>query len=394
MDIIYAQESIPETMTKALYLAGPIAYDPHGHNWRKEALTFLEEKQYDGIVYYPIARNENPPEDWTAHIQWEQQAIQRSDIIVFWIPESLSSIPQNFLIGIEFGKYLPGRNIIVGCTQKTVANEIFKYFADQNNIFVFPTLTESLVKAIEQIGKGAERKGGETKVPLHLWKQDHFQNWLKAQKRAGNRLDDVFSIALQFWVNPTLPLYWGMHVNLFITAENRHKSNEIVVSRPDIKHVVAYYRPNDKNFWNIEVVLIREFRSTATTSDGFIREIPGGSSYKEKSAKQTAVEEFQKETGMQIEVERLVPLSPRQVAGTTTAHKAYIFALELTEKEIADIKQQRGKRFGNENETEQTYPEVYTVKDLLEIPYTDWSNLGMLFMALYNTEKDSHLNNV
>jgi 8-oxo-dGTP pyrophosphatase MutT (NUDIX family) len=172
-------------------------------------------------------------------------------------------------------------------------------------------------------------------------------------------------------------------VDVYVAAENRNKSSEIVISRPDIKHTVAYYRPEQADVLDTEIVLMREFRSTATTPDGFIHEVPGGSSFKQVDPEFAAAKEFFEETGIKIAPERLIPLGARQLAGTTSAHKAFGFKLEMTAEEMARIKSRQNQAFGNTSETELTYVEVYTVHQLLNDPITDWCNLGMIFAALY-----------
>lgn len=390
MDIIYAQEPFPQTVTKTLYLAGPSPRTTTALNWRQEALQILNEKNYDGVVYVPLDRNGGFPQDVTKQLSWEQTAMDRSDIILFWVPRDLEQLP-GFTTNIEFGQRVKGRNIILGFPQHAPKMHVLEYLARENFVPVAHELPQALTLAFEKLGDGAVRAGGETHVPLHLWNLPHFQNWLQAQQGVGNRLDEVYSIELQFGVGSqqAFLLYWGMHVNLFVAAEQRHKSNEIVLSRPDIQNIVAYYQPEEKNFLDAEIILIREFRSTATTGDGFIYEVPGGSGFKPIDPETSAAKELQEETGIKIDPNRLVHLPSRQLAGTTTAHRAHVFSLKLTEAEITSIKQQQGQSFGNTNETEQTYPEVYKVQELLENPYTDWSNLGMIFMALYHSEGDN-----
>lgn len=74
--------------------------------------------------------------------------------------------------------------------------------------------------------------------------------------------------------------YWAAHVDIYVAAESRNKSNEIVIGRPDIKHTVGFRRAVD--LLDTTVVLVQEFRSTASTQDGFIREVPGGLGFQAK----------------------------------------------------------------------------------------------------------------
>jgi len=47
---------------------------------------------------------------------------------------------------------------------------------------------------------------------------------------------------------------------MYIKSEDRHKTNEVVLSRPDISTVVGYL-PHSDDLMETEVVIVREFRS-------------------------------------------------------------------------------------------------------------------------------------
>lgn len=221
---------------------------------------------------------------------------------------------------------------------------------------------------------------GEKQVPEQIWKLDHFQSWLCAQKRAGNRLDG-FKPVFEFYVaNGKFLFMWGAQVDVYVAAEKRNKSNEIVVSRPDIKHVVMF---NETLFGNAHVVMVREFRSPAATPTGFILESPGGSSYKPgEAARDTAANEVHEETGIRLDPERMVVVGARQLMGTMSAHKAHVYAVKLTDKEMEQIGKNTGEMFGEEDSSEQTYLEIHSMKELLSNPTTDWSTLGMIAASI------------
>lgn len=219
-----------------------------------------------------------------------------------------------------------------------------------------------------------------SEVPDDIAQTPHFKAWFSAQEAAGNRLDGVKVVFTFYVAGGKFLLYWGMQARVWVESEQRYKENEIVISRPDIKHTVALHRAEDP--LDSKVVLVREFRSTASTGDGFIHEVPGGSGFKPANPASDAAKEFAEETGVEIEADRLSLMDTRQVAGTTTTHKAHCFLLELDDAEIAAIEERAGETHGNEGESEMTHVEVYTVRQLLEQPITDWSNLGMIFSAL------------
>jgi len=219
---------------------------------------------------------------------------------------------------------------------------------------------------------------GEMQVPDIVWNLPHFQSWLNAQKAAGNRLDGFKTV---FLFPEHKPFFWSGHVNVHVGAEGRNKVNEIVISRPDIMHIVLLHRSlrlTDK----IRAVLVREFRSPATTDNGFILETPGGSSPKGDHPLHVAVEELAEETGLLISPNRLVPLGTRQLMGTMSTHRAHVYAALLDEQDMDRALAEVGKPHGNEGDSERTYVEVHDVSDLLREPTTDWSTLGMIYAAI------------
>jgi 8-oxo-dGTP pyrophosphatase MutT (NUDIX family) len=386
MQVIYAQEVLPEKTMATIFLAGPSPRNSETISWRDEFLTLLEKAGYDGHVFVPLPRDGNFPSNYLKQATWEQQAQDRADVIVFWVSRDLESLP-GFTTNVEFGQRVAGRNIVLGFPEGAPKTRFLSFLAERNFVDCFNVMISVVEAALRKIGQGAERCGGECEVPLHIWRLASFQSWLQTQKAAGNRLDGA-KVELTFGVGPRREhvLYWAIHANIYVASENRNKSNEIVIGRPDIKHVVAYRR-NGNDFLDTEVILIKEFRSTANTADGFIREVPGGSSFKAETAKVTAAGEFHDETGIRIDEDRLVEFLPRQLAGTTTVHRAHCFSLVLTEEEIRFAKEQVGKINGNAAETERTYVEVYKLRDLIERTITDWSNLGMIFSVVTQSNK-------
>ena len=338
MQVIYAQEDFPEIVEKTLFLAGPSPRSEEHPNWRIKALEILEQKGYDGVVFTPLLRDEmfspstslRTGKGYKAQINWEQAAMNRSDIILFWVPRDLRTLP-GFTTNIEFGQKVRNCNVVLGYPPQAPRTSFLGYLAERNFVDYAETLDGTVDLALQKIGQGAKRVGGECEVPLYLWNLPHFQSWIQAQKHTGNRLDGcIVELAFGVGSQKAFILYWVAHVNVYVASENRNKSNEIVVGRPDIKHVVAYYRPEHADILDTAIVLVREFRSTATTPDGFIHEIPGGSSFKPVEPEVAAAKEFFEETGIEIAPERLIPLGARQLAGTTSSHKAHTFKLEMT----------------------------------------------------------------
>jgi hypothetical protein len=97
--------------------------------------------------------------------------------------------------------------------------------------------------ALGPLESGARRVGGQRHVPLQIWRTEAFQSWLAALEGAGNELGE----ARQEWIHRVGPchehmLFSVLQAVVFVTAEDRLKSNEVVLSRPDVASVVAYRR--------------------------------------------------------------------------------------------------------------------------------------------------------
>ncbi|OGL63339.1 hypothetical protein A2839_04820 [Candidatus Uhrbacteria bacterium RIFCSPHIGHO2_01_FULL_47_10] len=138
-----------------------------------------------------------------------------------------------------------------------------------------------------------------------------------------------------------------------------------------------------ENILDTEIVIVREFRSTASLGDCFIREVPGGSSWKpSEDPFTTGAHELSEETGFSVAPSRLKYLGARQVAGTFSTHCAHVLMCEFDAEEISLMRKQEGVAHGVETDSERTYVEIYTVRELLEKQLTDWANLGMILTAL------------
>lgn len=396
MNVVYALEEPPESFTSAIFLAGPSPRHPDHPNWRIEAIKLLEEMSYDGVVFIPLTRDNAWEHSYSNQLDWETKCLNMADVIVFWVPRDLETLPA-FTTNIEYGTWMHSGKIVVGFPPTAPKMGPWGYHNDLNAIPTALNLSDTLMLALDRIGPLGDledRTGGQREVPLDIWRTKSFQSWLKAQEGAGNRLDGA-KVEWVFRVGPggNIVFFWCLHVDVYIAAEDRHKTNEVVLSRPDISTIVAYCRPpihshnqlcDIDRVLDAEVVIVKEFRSPAVTPDGYIRELPGGSSWKPGEGKeQVAADELNEETGLSITGDRLKFVDSRQVAGTLSAHFAHTFSVELSPEEMQTVKDDMGVH-GVEEDTERTYVDVTTVNELIgpDGIAVDWANVGMVFAAL------------
>lgn len=363
-------------VTKSIFLAGP---SPRGEytdwkgTWREEAIEILKRIGFDGHVFIPLPFNGLTYE---AGVAWEEHYLEVADHIVFWVPRS-DELPA-FTTNVEFGEWMRSSKLSLGYPEGAPKMRYLDAKAVKYNTPVNHTLEGTLRAAVAVLGAGAERSGGEIQVPLFVWQNPSFQAWYQNQVKAGNKLVGG-KLLWSFKMPIAKKLFcFVYHANVFVTSENRVKSNEFMFTRSDISTVVAYVRGTD--LLSTRIITIKEFRTPARTPDGFVHELPGGSSLKDgEDPRVIASHELEEESGLKLDPERFHLIPARQLAATLSTHVAHVFAVEITEEEAASV---IGTEHGVEEDTEHTYVGLASFQDILTgvVPF-DFSMIGMVAAA-------------
>ena len=392
MKVIYYYDEPPDSYTKSIFLAGPSPRTPDIQSWRPEALRILETKGFDGVVFVPEPKpGDNSQYEWSKAPQWEHGMLDMADIVLFWVPRDISVLPNGesklpgFTTNVEFGHWVNSGKAVLGHPPRAPHTAYLRFMADKFHVPTMVTLEDTVDRVLKVIGDGALRKCGEREVPLQIWRLRAFQSWYQTQKNAGNRLDG----AKVEWVSrvrnkPEAIFAFALRPNVFISSENRNKINDPVVFRLDISTVLLYKR--EPNIMESRVVLIKEFRTAASTQDGFIWELPGGSSPFITDHLEVATEEVNEEVGLEVSKDRLKYGGSRQLAGTLSAHQAHFYFSEISDDELAYLYQQKDIPHGTDypdNPTgERAYTEICTIREIIDKNLLDWSNLGMILSVL------------
>jgi 8-oxo-dGTP pyrophosphatase MutT (NUDIX family) len=386
--IIYAQEAIPNQINKSIFLAGPsLRPGQDGISWRIKALEILKQLNYTGTVFVPEFRDGIFDEkfNWNNQVQWETRCLKIADHILFNINRDMDSKLYGLTTNDEWGYWKDSGKCVLVTPLNADKVEYQQHFADELKVPRFIDLFNGFKYILSQ-QIDCPRLDGERNIPQEIFLLEPFQEWYKNMKAQGNWISDAKVLNTYRIPSNNKIFAYSLWVNIFIKKENRYKNNEFIFSRPDISACVLYY-PHE-NYLDTEIVLVSEFRSPVNNEKGMVYELPGGSSVKKGiDPRERVVEELEEETGFEPELDKIMFEGERQIYSTLITNKSYLYSYELSKFELDKIKSNLDKTFGNIEDTEITYLHVFTVNEILQKSYIDWSNLGQILKIIYNKKQ-------
>jgi 8-oxo-dGTP pyrophosphatase MutT (NUDIX family) len=388
LQTVYAKEPFPDDVQCTIFLAGPTPRSSEVKSWRPAALSILKQLGFQGHVYVPEPRDGNWLGDYEDQIEWEDEALNRADVIAFWVPRDLTPDSKGepkmpgLTTNCEWGEFKYSRKAVWGAPAAAQKIRYQESQAAKLGIPMYRSMVEMLEKAVLLCGRGARRSGGETQVPLVVWRDPTFQEWYKAMRQAGNWITK-FRVYVAY---PPIPpemnsvIFWVANVTVYVAGEAREK-RELVVSRKDLSIVVLYKRDPD-SWLKTQLVLVREFRPAVRNPTGQVWEPPGGSSKTPTTPIECALKEVREETGLELEVQRLRTIGSRQCYATLSAHVAHVFACEVTDDELATLRGRQGIGQGEAGSSERTFIEFRTVEQVISEGLLDWTMMGAVLMSV------------
>lgn len=404
MTLVFAGEEPPEQYGSMIFLEGPspagAPKDPHedvelSAYWRDCAVEIFAEVGYTGVIAIPLPRP-GTKREFDGHIpqiKWEDRMRQMADVIMAWVPrfrEETETLPISYKnIGLttnwELGQDVDSGKLVFGAPDDSWKTRTPRYWADQLKVPVRSSLRDTVIAAIEYLGTPALRKGGERYVPLFVWRTEHFKSWYRSLKKAGNRLEHA-RVMWSWRVGPErkFAFFWILHVKIWIEGEERYKTNEVVMSRPDISTIVLYRRAARLD--DTRIVLVKEFRSPVANDEGRVFENAGGSSWKVGvNPFVRAQEECEEETGLNIDPKRFRALGNRQMMPTAFSTRAFAYAAELTDEELDWVEAHAHVPRGVLEDSERTYAIATTLGEIRHgnlAELVGWGDLGMILDAV------------
>lgn len=150
MKIIYSDMDLPTgTDDMVIFLAGPTPRDPKVKSWRPGFIEQLEKSGYQGIVLVP-ERSTGTDYDYLPQVKWEETGLEITDLIIFWVPRDLDTMP-GFTTNIEFGEWMSSGKCILGFPKDAPNTRYMEYKAGVYDIPLFyniPDICEHLRSVI------------------------------------------------------------------------------------------------------------------------------------------------------------------------------------------------------------------------------------------------------
>ncbi len=145
MNVICALEHPSQPPKTSIFLAGPSPRGNGEYDWRKEALSLLLQLGFTGTVYVPLPRDGVYKTDFdhAEQIDWELKYLGACQIIAFWIPRDLETLP-GFTTNVEFGLFVRSGKVVLGYPKGAPKMKYLHHLANKNGVVVSHSLKETL----------------------------------------------------------------------------------------------------------------------------------------------------------------------------------------------------------------------------------------------------------
>src|SRR5260221_8866325 len=149
--------------------------DPGVASWRPEAISLLRAQWAgDGrlVVFVPEHRS-GRHDSYTGQIEWEEAGLHLADVVIFWVPRDLETLPA-FTTNGEWGTCHDSGRVVFGAPPDAPKNNYLLHYAGNQAVPTALTLPDTIGAALAEIGHGARRTGGQPHLPPLLWRTPHL----------------------------------------------------------------------------------------------------------------------------------------------------------------------------------------------------------------------------
>ncbi|MFF8827879.1 nucleoside 2-deoxyribosyltransferase domain-containing protein [Streptomyces sp. NPDC015131] len=203
-EVVHVGQEPPGSWEASVYLCGPTPTDPAEPSWRPDAVAALRAA-WEGpgrlAVFLPEPAAGGSYPAYGDQIAWEEEAMRRADVVLFWIPREMGRLP-GLVSNIKWGAWYDSGRAVLGAPPEAERMEYLLHFAEAYGVPVARTLPEAAGAAVRAVGAGSRRTGHERAVPLPVWRSGPFRSWYAALRAAGGRLLDA---RVEWYERPAAP---------------------------------------------------------------------------------------------------------------------------------------------------------------------------------------------
>lgn len=148
---VYATDMIPPAGHK-VFLAGPTPRSLSVKSWRPLMAKKLREAGYEGHILMPEKENPEEGYDYDLQVDWEDKGLNQSDLILFWVPRNLGTMP-GFTTNIEFGQYMNSGRVVLGHPKNAEKMRYMIHKAEKHSIPYYNKMDEMVEYVLKQVNK-------------------------------------------------------------------------------------------------------------------------------------------------------------------------------------------------------------------------------------------------
>jgi uncharacterized protein DUF664/nucleoside 2-deoxyribosyltransferase-like protein len=151
----WAQEAPPRPWAASIFLAGPTPRDNAVASWRPAAVDALRRRwRTEGrgrlVVFVPELRHGRRLDagDWDAQIAWEDECLNASDVIAFWVPRDMARLP-GLTTNVEWGRWESSGKVVLGAPTTAPSTRYLRHYARRYGVTTADTLDATIVAALD-----------------------------------------------------------------------------------------------------------------------------------------------------------------------------------------------------------------------------------------------------
>jgi hypothetical protein len=156
----YAQEEIPATWDASVFLAGPTPRDAVVPSWRPAAVEALRARWHAGagrlVVFVPEVPGGGFGGGWDAQVAWEDACLNACDVIAFWVPRDMRTLP-GLTTNVEWGRWESSGKVVLGAPPDAPGMRYLFHYAHRYGVPTADSLEATMDAALRLVAVRASR---------------------------------------------------------------------------------------------------------------------------------------------------------------------------------------------------------------------------------------------